>query len=115
MSSISSATVPPLTLAHLVGGTPVCWIAEPFASYGRGFWAKLEAVNPGGIKDRAALYIVERARDRGELAPGARIVESTSGTFGLGLALAGIVHCHPVTVVSDPGMETSIYRLLAAY
>ncbi|WP_269750618.1 hypothetical protein [Herbidospora daliensis] len=41
--------------SHLVGGTPVRLITEPFAPAGRGFWAKLEAVNPGGLKDRAAL------------------------------------------------------------
>jgi cysteine synthase A len=43
------------------------------------------------------------------------IVESTSGTFGLGLALAGIVYGHPVIVVSDPGMEAIVHRLLGAY
>ncbi|WP_062349341.1 PLP-dependent cysteine synthase family protein [Herbidospora yilanensis] len=108
-------SIPPLNLACLVGGTPVYRISDPFAPPGRGFWAKLEALNPGGIKDRAALHIVERARARGDLAPGAMIVESTSGTFGLGLALAGIVYGHPVTVVGDPGMEALIHRLLTAY
>ena len=54
------------------------------------FWAKLEGVNPGGMKDRPAMYMVERGRARGDLLPGARIVESTSGTLGLGLALAGV-------------------------
>ncbi|MFI7439120.1 PLP-dependent cysteine synthase family protein [Nonomuraea indica] len=102
-------------LAYLVGHTPVCWIGEPFAPAGRGFWAKLEGANPGGLKDRAALHIVKRARARGELKPGALIVESTSGTFGLGLALAGIVYGHPVTVVTDPGMEEIVQRLLQAY
>ncbi|MEU6721459.1 pyridoxal-phosphate dependent enzyme [Nonomuraea sp. NPDC046802] len=101
-------------LARLVGDTPVSWIGEPFAPAGRGFWAKLEGVNPGGLKDRPALYIVERARARGELSPGEMIVESTSGTFGLGLALAGIVYNHPVTVVTDQGMETMVHRLLTS-
>ncbi|MGH3391962.1 MAG: PLP-dependent cysteine synthase family protein [Actinomadura sp.] len=101
--------------ARLVGDTPVLWIGEPFAPKGRGFWAKLEGANPGGLKDRPALHIIERARGRGELEPGAMIVESTSGTFGLGLALAGIVYGHPVTLVSDPGMEPMLHRLLAAY
>ncbi|NUR85176.1 MAG: PLP-dependent cysteine synthase family protein, partial [Nonomuraea sp.] len=77
--------------------------------------AKLESFNPGGIKDRPALHMVEQARRRGELPPGAPIVESTSGTLGLGLALAGIVYRHPVVLVSDPGMEPLIHRLLTAY
>jgi cysteine synthase len=101
--------------AHLVGNTPVLWIGEPFAPPGRGFWAKLEGANPGGLKDRPALHIVDQARRRGELEPGAVIVESTSGTFGLGLALAGIVYGHPVTLVSDPGMEPMVHGLLTAY
>jgi cysteine synthase A len=67
------------------------------------------------MKDRPAMHMVERARARGDLAPGARIVESTSGTLGLGLALAGMVHGHPVTLVTDPGMEPIVQRMLSAY
>lgn len=102
-------------LSEVVGNTPVVWIDEPFTADSRGFWAKLEGVNPGGIKDRPALHMVRRARERGELQPGRRIVESTSGTLGLGLALAGIAYGHPVTLVSDPGMEPLMYRLLRAH
>ncbi|MFL1599267.1 PLP-dependent cysteine synthase family protein [Gordonia amicalis] len=100
---------------QLVGGTPVLRISEPFAGAGHGFWAKLEGFNPGGMKDRPALHMVERARARGDLAPGAQIVESTSGTLGLGLALAGIVFGHPVTLVTDPGLEPILRQMLAAY
>jgi cysteine synthase A len=101
--------------AGLVGNTPVLWIDEPFGPPGRGFWAKLEGSNPGGIKDRAALHMLARARERGELRPGDPIVESSSGTFGLGLALAAAVFGHPVTVVTDPGLEEPMRRLLRAY
>lgn len=96
-----------------VGNTPVVWIGT-----GRdhtGYWAKLEGANPGGIKDRPALHMVRRARERGELRNGGRIIESTSGTLGLGLALAGIAYGHPVTVVTDPGMEPLMVRMLSAY
>ncbi|MBE9498759.1 MULTISPECIES: PLP-dependent cysteine synthase family protein [Streptomyces] len=104
-----------LTPAGLVGGTPVLWVGEPFCAVGRGFWAKLEGHNPGGIKDRTALFMVGRARERGELAPGAPVIESSSGTLGLGLALAGLTHGHPVAVVTDPGMEPLMRGLLTAY
>ncbi|MBO1335682.1 PLP-dependent cysteine synthase family protein [Streptomyces sp. VRA16 Mangrove soil] len=103
------------TPAGLVGDTPLLWIGAPFTAEGRGFWAKLEGHNPGGIKDRAALHMVRAARERGRLTPGARVVESTSGTLGLGLALAGATYGHPVTVVTDPGMEPLMAGLLAAY
>lgn len=107
--------LPTPRLPMVVGNTPVIRIDHPFVPAGRGFWAKLEGFNPGGIKDRPALHMVSRARERGELAEGARIVESTSGTLGLGLALAGIAYGHPVTLVSDPGMEPLMFRLLRAY
>lgn len=101
--------------SDLVGNTPVLWIGEPFSDAGRGFWAKLEGANPGGIKDRPALHMVACARARGDLAGGAPIIESSSGTLGLGLALAGITYGHPVTVVTDPGLEPPIRRALTAY
>ncbi|MFD0337241.1 PLP-dependent cysteine synthase family protein [Streptomyces sp. NPDC127117] len=106
---------PMLTPAGLVGDTPVLWIGSPFTATGRGFWTKLEGHNPGGIKDRTALHMVRAAGERGQLLPGARIVESTSGTLGLGLALAGATYGHPVTVVTDPGMEPLMTGLLTAY
>ncbi|WP_197480627.1 pyridoxal-phosphate dependent enzyme, partial [Rhodococcus sp. EPR-157] len=127
-SAVRSTLVPPSSAGHMlatakncpepstmVGNTPVLWIGEPFADSGRGFWAKLEGSNPGGMKDRPALHMVEKAKARGDLAPGAMIIESTSGTLGLGLALAGITHHHPVTLVTDPGLEPIVHRMLAAY
>lgn len=102
----------------MVGNTPVLWVSgatSPVGATGHGFWAKLEGFNPGGMKDRPALHMVERARARGDLAPGGTIIESTSGTLGLGLALAGNVYRHPVTLVTDPGLEPIIARMLTAY
>ncbi|WP_407699148.1 PLP-dependent cysteine synthase family protein [Streptomyces alkaliterrae] len=114
-TSTLHAAAPAQGLPGLVGNTPVLHVSEPLAAAGRGFWAKLEGFNPGGIKDRPGLHMVERARARGDLRPGGRIIESTSGTLGLGLALAGMVHGHPVTLVTDPGLERSMTQLLTAY
>ncbi|WP_442941457.1 PLP-dependent cysteine synthase family protein [Nocardia sp. NBC_00403] len=107
----------------MVGNTPVLWITEPLSPAtdsahtpdGHGFWAKLEGANPGGMKDRTALHMVARATARGELTPGAPIIESTSGTLGLGLALAGMEYRHPVRLVTDPGLEPLMRHMLAAY
>ncbi|MGX1758116.1 PLP-dependent cysteine synthase family protein [Streptomyces lydicus] len=112
---LADAKRPLHTPAGLVGDTPVLWVGEPFTAGGSGFWAKLEGHNPGGIKDRTALYMVQAARRRGDLLPGSPVVESTSGTLGLGLALAGVTYGHPVTVVTDPGMEPLMSGLLTAY
>ena len=105
-----------LVAAGVVGSTPTLWIGDTLhhAGSGRGYWAKLEGNNPGGIKDRTALHMVRCARERGALRPRARIVESSSGTLGLGLSLAGIVYDHPVTVVTDPGMEPLVVHMLSA-
>ncbi|MFI1258261.1 PLP-dependent cysteine synthase family protein [Streptomyces netropsis] len=112
----ATAVHPPAQgVSGLVGNTPLLRVSEPLAPAGRGFWAKLEGFNPGGIKDRPALHMVERARARGDLRPGGVIIESTSGTLGLGLALAGMVYGHPVVLVTDPGLERSMTRLLTAY
>lgn len=112
-------------LPRAVGNTPVIRLpAVPGggsggcggpAEDGHGFWAKLEGLNPGGIKDRPALHMIRSARRRGELRPGGTIVESTSGTLGLGLALAGAAYGHPVVLVADPGLEPLMCRLLTAY
>lgn len=111
-----SAGVAWRTAAGIIGNTPTLWIDADTADADgyRGYWAKLEGHNPGGIKDRAAFHMVARARERGQLRPGARIVESSSGTLGLGLALAGIIYGHPVTVVTDPGMEPLVVHMLRA-
>ncbi|MFI0449670.1 PLP-dependent cysteine synthase family protein [Actinomadura sp. 6N118] len=101
--------------AGMVGNTPVLWIPDLFGQTPNGFWAKLEGCNPGGIKDRPGMHMIARARERGDLSPGEPIIESTSGTLGLGLALAGIAYGHPVTLVTDPGMEPMIRNLLRAH
>ncbi|MFC3894848.1 PLP-dependent cysteine synthase family protein [Lentzea rhizosphaerae] len=104
------------TPAGIVGNTPVLWIDELSRTSSSGFWAKLESANPGGgMKDRAALHMIGRALERGDLRPDGHVVESTSGTLGLGLALAGVVHDIPVTLVTDPGLEPIIRRMLRAY
>src|SRR3569833_1487134 len=98
-----------------VGHTPLTWITTDAALGRRGVWAKLEGYNPGGSKDRAGLHMVRAARRRGDLRPGGPIVESTSGTLGLGLTLAGISYGHPVALVGDPGLEPQLCRLLVSH
>src|SRR3569833_3716518 len=87
-----------------VGHTPLTWITTDDALGRRGFWAKLEGYNPGGIKDRAGLHMVRAARRRGDLRPGGPIVESTSGPLGLGLSLVGFFFGFLVAFVGVPGL-----------
>jgi cysteine synthase A len=68
-------------------------------------WGKLELALPGAMKDRVALKIVEDAEARGQLAPGATIVESSSGTLAEGLARVGAVKGYKVIIVTDPRID----------
>lgn len=77
----------PDTLA-LIGNTPLVRLAGPSEAAGADIFGKCEFANPGAsVKDRAALYIVRDAEERGALLPGGTIVEGTAGNTGIGLAL----------------------------
>ncbi|MCX4692896.1 pyridoxal-phosphate dependent enzyme [Streptomyces sp. NBC_01408] len=68
-------------------------------------YAKLELANPFAMKDRVARHVIRQARQRGVLAPGAPIVESSSGTMALGVALVGRALGHEVHIVTDPRID----------
>ena len=102
-------------LLDLVGDTPVARICAPLPVAHGGFWAKLECLGPGGMKARAAVSMLVGARRRGDLSPGAAVVESTSGTMGIGLALAGTALGHPVVLVCDVELEPMMRSLLRAH
>jgi cysteine synthase A len=77
----------PDTLA-LIGNTPLVRLRGPSETTGCDIFGKCEFTNPGAsVKDRAALFIVEDAEQRGLLQPGGTIVEGTAGNTGIGLAL----------------------------
>ncbi len=71
-----------------IGKTPLIELRAASKATGCRILGKAEFMNPGGsVKDRAALYIVRDAIERGTLAPGGVIVEGTAGNTGIGLAL----------------------------
>ncbi|RLK59321.1 PLP-dependent cysteine synthase family protein [Actinokineospora cianjurensis] len=102
-------------LLDLVGGTPLARVTTPLPHQHAGFWAKLECLGAGGMKARAAVSMLMAARADGRLAPGAPVVESTSGTLGLGLAFAGQALGHPVVLVVDDELEPVMRALLTAH
>ncbi|MFD9478344.1 MULTISPECIES: pyridoxal-phosphate dependent enzyme [Streptomyces] len=59
-----------------------------------------------------ARYILRRALDRGELEPGTVIVETTSGTFGLALAMEAALLKRELVLVSDPVIDAQLHRRL---
>ncbi|MFC7343649.1 PLP-dependent cysteine synthase family protein [Saccharopolyspora griseoalba] len=102
-------------LLDLVRDTPLTKVSAPLPQPHPGFWAKLECLSAGGMKARAALSMLRGARFRGELRPGAPVVESTSGTLGVGLAFAGSALGHPIVLVVDDELEPGMRALLRAH
>ncbi|HEX7967239.1 MAG TPA: cysteine synthase A [Stellaceae bacterium] len=73
-----------------IGNTPLIRLRRASEMTGCTILGKAEFLNPGGsVKDRAALYIIKDAEERGLLRPGGVIVEGTAGNTGIGLALVG--------------------------
>jgi S-sulfo-L-cysteine synthase (O-acetyl-L-serine-dependent) len=76
------------TLLDFIGNTPLVEIKNIVHKPGVRLYAKLEGHNPGGsVKDRAAYGMIKGALDRGELVPGTKLIEATSGNTGIALAM----------------------------
>ncbi len=77
-------------LAQAVGNTPLIKLRKASELTGCTILGKAEFMNPGqSVKDRAALFIIRDAIEKGLLRPGGTIVEGTAGNTGIGLALVG--------------------------
>jgi cysteine synthase A len=83
-----------------VGNTPLIRLKRASEETGCEILGKAEFLNPGGsIKDRAALYIIRDAEERGVLKPGGVVVEGTAGNTGIGLALVGNARGYRTVIV----------------
>lgn len=83
-----------------IGNTPLIRLNRASELTGCEILGKAEFMNPGqSVKDRAALYIVRDAEQRGLLRPGGRIVEGTAGNTGIGLAMVGKALGYACTIV----------------
>jgi len=99
-----------------VGNTPLIELPRMSPNPDVRIFAKLEEQNPtGSIKDRVALSMVEAAEATGELEPGRRILEPTSGNTGIALAMIGTVKGYPVTAVMPESATPERVELLRMY
>lgn len=86
--------------AGSVGNTPLIRLRKASESTGCEIYGKAEFLNPGGsVKDRAALYMILDAEERGLLKPGGVIVEGTAGNTGIGLALVANARGYRTVIV----------------
>src|SRR6195952_5588659 len=76
------------TLIDLIGNTPLVEIKRLNPNPNVKIYGKLEGNNPGGsVKDRAALNMIRSALERGDIKPGSKLIEATSGNTGIALAM----------------------------
>src|ERR1700759_415138 len=75
-------------IIDLIGNTPMVELKKLNPNPNVTIYAKLEGNNPGGsVKDRAALNMVRSALERGDIKPGTKLIEATSGNTGIALAM----------------------------
>jgi cysteine synthase B len=81
------------TLIDLIGNTPLVEIKRLNPNPNVKIYGKLEGNNPGGsVKDRAALNMIKSALERGDIKPGSKLIEATSGNTGIALAMIACLY-----------------------
>lgn len=104
------------SVLELVGSTPLVELQRLAPSPSVRLYAKLEGQNPSGsIKDRVAKAMIEAAEASGELSPGRRLLEPTSGNTGIALALVAKLRGYPLTCVLPASVTEERRRLLRLY
>jgi cysteine synthase len=104
------------SLLALVGNTPLVELPRLSPKPEVRLYAKLEGQNPtGSIKDRVAKAMIETAEASGELEPGRRLLEPTSGNTGISLALVAKLKGYPLTCVMPANATPERRRLLELY
>src|SRR5690349_4440515 len=120
LKSASQATpqrlAPASSLLDLVGNTPLVELPRLTPKESVRIYAKLEGQNPtGSIKDRVAKTMIEAAEASGELQPGRRLLEPTSGNTGIALALVAKLKGYPLTCVMPENATEERRRILRLY
>jgi [CysO sulfur-carrier protein]-thiocarboxylate-dependent cysteine synthase len=104
------------SLLDLVGNTPLVELTRLTPKPGVQIYAKLEAQNPtGSIKDRVAKAMIAAAEASGDLQPGRRLLEPTSGNTGISLALVAKLKGYPLTCVMPANANAERRKLLRLY
>ncbi|HXW65558.1 MAG TPA: cysteine synthase CysM [Burkholderiaceae bacterium] len=108
------------TIEATIGNTPLVRLqrmeAESLAARGNVLLAKLEGNNPGGsVKDRPAYSMMRRAEERGEIRPGDRLIEATSGNTGIALAMIAAMRGYRMTLIMPDNLSAERRASMYAY
>ncbi|ASF45992.1 cysteine synthase CysM [Methylovulum psychrotolerans] len=104
------------TIESFVGNTPLVRLQRLPGLTSNTILVKLEGNNPAGsIKDRAALSMIKYAEARGDIKPGDRLIEATSGNTGIALAMAAAIKGYKMTLIMPDNMSEERRASMKAY
>jgi len=108
------------TVVATIGNTPLARLqrigAEQLAARGNVLLAKLEGNNPGGsVKDRPAYAMLKYAEMRGDVRPGDRLIEATSGNTGIALAMIAAMKGYRMTLIMPDNLSEERRAAMIAY
>jgi S-sulfo-L-cysteine synthase (O-acetyl-L-serine-dependent) len=105
-----------MKIIDTVGDTPLVEIASGLANPQIRLFGKLEGNNPAGsVKDRPARAMILGAEARGELRPGVRLIEPTSGNTGIALAMVAAARGYTIELVMPESATPERVRTMQAY
>ncbi len=113
----AEAKAPPCpTLEAFVGNTPLVRLRRIAGNTSNILLAKLEGNNPAGsVKDRPALSMIAHAEARGDIKPGATLIEPTSGNTGIALAMVAAVRGYRMILVMPEHLSEERRQTMAAF
>ncbi|GAB5498930.1 MAG: cysteine synthase B [Pseudohongiellaceae bacterium] len=104
------------TIAKLIGNTPLVRLQRLPGSTSNTVLAKLEGDNPAGsVKDRPAYNMILQAELRGDIQPGDRLIEATSGNTGIALAMVAAVKGYRMTLIMPDNLSDERKASMRAY
>jgi cysteine synthase A len=104
------------SIGHAVGRTPLVALNRVTRGVGPSIYLKLEWYGPSGsLKDRIYLYMFERAEARGDLKPGIRVLECSTGNAGIACAFVSALKGYRCTIVMPEGMSDERKKIMRAY
>ena len=104
------------TIADTVGHTPLVRLQRLPGATSNTVLVKLEGNNPAGsVKDRPALSMITEAEARGDIRPGATLIEATSGNTGIALAMAAAIKGYHMILIMPDNQSQERRDAMAAY
>ena len=104
------------SIAAAIGRTPLVKLNRVTSGARPAVYLKIEWFGPSGsLKDRIYLWMFERAEARGDLKPGMRVLECSTGNAGIACAFVAAVKGYPCTIVMPEGMSEERKKIMRAY